>query len=235
MKLIADERRAEPCRNEAMHLAWARVSFEGCLREEQLAIERHLEPAAAARQQHRPGDPRRPPVEELSHQTGGSTCVVSDDAELDLKFMRSVGRLGVHARTLRCDACRRHPPTPRGHGDRTTAGTKPRATRRPSGPASRARNPEAAPTTKPANHPVRRELGRWTASICVISPTDTNRTPRYPPPRFPSNRGCRSAGLSLLANDVPVDQLAENDRGKPDKRAWARGRSRLLGLERYPE
>ena len=31
MKLIADERRAEPCRNEAMHLAWARVSFEGCL------------------------------------------------------------------------------------------------------------------------------------------------------------------------------------------------------------
>ena len=117
VKLFAFDGRTEYCRDEAMHLAAARMSFEGRLREEQLAIERHLEPAAAARQQHRPGDPRRPPVEELSHQTGGSTCVVSDDAELDLKFMRSVGRLGVHARTLRCDACRRHPPTPGAHGD----------------------------------------------------------------------------------------------------------------------
>ena len=107
VKLIADERRTESCRNEAIHLVWAGVSFEGCLREEQLAIERHLEPAVAARQQHRPGDPRRPRVEELSHQTGGSIRVVSDDAELDLEFMRSVDRLGVHARTLRCDACRR--------------------------------------------------------------------------------------------------------------------------------
>ena len=117
VRLIADERRTESCRNEAMHLACAWVSFEGCLREEQLAIERHLEPAAAARQQHRPGDPRRPRVEELSHQTGGSIRVVSDDAELDLEIMRSVGRLGVHARTLRCDACRRHPPTPGAHRD----------------------------------------------------------------------------------------------------------------------
>jgi hypothetical protein len=112
VKLIADDGRTESRRNEAMHFAWPRVPFAVRLREEQLAIKRDLETAAAAGQQHRPGDPRRPRVEELSHQTGGSICVVSDDAELDLEFVRSVGRLGLHARTLRCDASRHHAPTP---------------------------------------------------------------------------------------------------------------------------
>jgi hypothetical protein len=104
VKPIANDGRTESCRNEAMHFAGARMSFEGRLREEQLAIQRHLETATAAWQQHRPRDPRRPRVEELSHQTGGSIRVVSDDAELDLEFMRSVGRLGLHARTLRREA-----------------------------------------------------------------------------------------------------------------------------------
>ena len=111
VELVADDGRTESCRNKAMHLAWPRVSFEGRLREEQLAIEPDLETAACAGQQHCPGDLRRPRVEELSHQTGGSIRVVSDDAELDLEFVRSVGRLGLHARTLRCDACRHHAPT----------------------------------------------------------------------------------------------------------------------------
>lgn len=104
-----------------MHFAWPRMSFEGRLREEQLAIERDLETAAAAGQQHRPGDPRRPRVEELSHQTGGSICVVSDDAELDLEFVRSVCRFGLHARTLRRDARRHHAPTPTRDGVRVAA------------------------------------------------------------------------------------------------------------------
>jgi hypothetical protein len=104
VKLIAYDGRTESRRNEAMHFALARMSFEGSLREEQLAIERHLETAAAAGQQHRPRDPRRPRVEKLSHQTGGSIRVVSDDAELDLELVRSVGRLDVHALTLRREA-----------------------------------------------------------------------------------------------------------------------------------
>ena len=128
MKLIADDGRTESRRNEAMHFAWPRMSFEGRLREEQLAIKRDLETAAAAGQQQRPGDPRRPRVEELSHQTGGSIGVVSDDAELDLEFVRLVGRLGLHARTLRCDARRHHALTPTTHRlrrERSSAGPTP--------------------------------------------------------------------------------------------------------------
>ncbi len=110
VKLVACDGRTKSCRNEAVHLAGEGMSIEGRLREEQLAIERHLETAAAAWQQHRPGDPRRPPGEELSHQTGGSIRVVSDDAELDLECVRSVGRLWIHAGTLPRDACRRRTP-----------------------------------------------------------------------------------------------------------------------------
>jgi hypothetical protein len=84
-----------------MHLARARVPIEGCLREQQLAVEGHLEAAAAAWQQDRATDPRRPGPEELSHQTGGSIDVVSDDAELDHQFVRLLSRLCLHAPTLR--------------------------------------------------------------------------------------------------------------------------------------
>jgi hypothetical protein len=101
VKLIAIDGRTEPRHNEAVHLAGSRVSFEGRLRKQQLAVERHLETATAARQQRRTGDSRRPRVEELSHQTGGSIRVVSDDAELDLEFVRLVGRFCVHVHTLR--------------------------------------------------------------------------------------------------------------------------------------
>jgi hypothetical protein len=108
MEFVSDDGRPKSCRNEAVDFAAARMSFEGRLREEQLSIERHLETAATTRQQDRSRDSRRPRVEKLSHQTGGSVCVVSDDAELDFEFMRSVGRLGLHARTLRRKAwCRR--------------------------------------------------------------------------------------------------------------------------------
>ena len=110
VKLVAFDRWTESCRNKVEHFARAGMSLEGRLREEQLAIEGHFEPAAAARQQRRAGDPRRPRLEELSHQTGGSIRVVSDDAELDLEIVRSVCRLSLHGRTLRREACGRHGP-----------------------------------------------------------------------------------------------------------------------------
>ncbi len=43
--------------------------------------------------------------------------------------------------------------------DRTATATKPRAGTKPRGPASRVRNPEATPTTKPENHPDSFETG----------------------------------------------------------------------------
>jgi hypothetical protein len=101
VKRIALDGRTESSRDQAMDFAWSGMTLEGCLREEQLTIEGHLEAAAAARQQDGPSDPRRPPVEEFSHQTGGSIGVVSDDAELNFEFVQSVRRLGSHARTLR--------------------------------------------------------------------------------------------------------------------------------------
>lgn len=101
MELVAHDGWTESCRDEAVYLAGAGMSFESHFREEQFAIERHLETAAAAGQQHRTGDPRRPRVEEFSHQTGGSIRVVSDDAELDLEFVRLVGRLVLHGHTIR--------------------------------------------------------------------------------------------------------------------------------------
>jgi hypothetical protein len=110
VKLVAFDRWTESGRNKVEHFARAGMSVEGRLREEQLAIERHFEPAAAARQQRRAGDPWRPRVEELSRQTGGSIRVVSDDAELDLEIVRSVCRLSLHGRTLRREACGRHGP-----------------------------------------------------------------------------------------------------------------------------
>src|ERR1019366_453971 len=66
VKLVAFDRWTESGRNKVEHFARAGMSVEGRLREEQLAIERHFEPAAAARQQRRAGDPCRPRVEELS-------------------------------------------------------------------------------------------------------------------------------------------------------------------------
>ena len=97
---VPDDGRPKLCRDEAVHLAATRMPFEGRLREEQLAIERHLETAAATWHENRSRDLRRPRVEKLSHQTGGSIRVVSDDAELDLEHVRSVGDLGIHGRTL---------------------------------------------------------------------------------------------------------------------------------------
>jgi hypothetical protein len=60
VKLVADDWGTESRRNEAMHFAGPWVSFEGRLREQQLAIERDLETAAAAGQQQRTGDSWRP-------------------------------------------------------------------------------------------------------------------------------------------------------------------------------
>lgn len=108
VELVAGDGRTESSRYEAVHFSRVRMSTEGRFGEDQLRIEPDLETAAAAGQQHCPGDPRRPRVEELSHQTGGSIRVVSDDAELDLELMRSVWLFSRHGRTLRRDRCRRH-------------------------------------------------------------------------------------------------------------------------------
>ena len=97
MELVARQRRAQSSRHEGVNLARPGVPLERCLREQQFAIERHLEPSAATRQECGPGDLWGPAVEELSRQTGGSIGVVSDDAVLDLELVRSVGRLGGHA------------------------------------------------------------------------------------------------------------------------------------------
>ena len=63
MELVANDGRTESCRNEAVHFAGPRMSFEGLLREKQLAIEHDLESAAATWQQYRARDPRRPRFE----------------------------------------------------------------------------------------------------------------------------------------------------------------------------
>jgi hypothetical protein len=62
VKLVALDRWTEPCLDKAMHLSRARMALEGRLREEQLSIEPDLEPAPAAGQQRRPGDPWRPRI-----------------------------------------------------------------------------------------------------------------------------------------------------------------------------
>ena len=115
VKLIAFDGRTESRRNEVVHLAGSRMSLDGRLRKQQLAVERHLETASAARQQRRTGDSRRPRIEEFSHQTGGSIRVVSDDAELDLEFVRLVGGFCLHVHTLRRETCRSRAPTPTAH------------------------------------------------------------------------------------------------------------------------
>jgi len=95
------DRRSEDGLDQLAHLAGSGMSIEGGLGEDERTIELHLEPAAAARNERRTADQRRPGVEELSHQTGGSRDVVSDDAELDLKLVRFVRRIRVHRRTVR--------------------------------------------------------------------------------------------------------------------------------------
>lgn len=110
MELLAVDGPTEAIRYKPADFAGERVSFEGGFREEQLTIEGHFESTAIAWQQERTRDPRRPAVEELSHQTGGSICVVSDDAEFDLELVRSIGRVDVHAHTLRLDGRARMDP-----------------------------------------------------------------------------------------------------------------------------
>ena len=103
MELLAVDGRTEAVRYKPADFAGEGVSFEGGFREEQLAIEGHFESPAIAWQQERTRDPWCPRGEKLSHQTGGSICVVSDDAELDLELVRSIGRVVIHAHTLRLD------------------------------------------------------------------------------------------------------------------------------------
>jgi hypothetical protein len=109
VRRLSDDGRTESRLDEGAHLARPRVTVQGGLREQQLAVERYLEPAATAWCQRRARDPRRPRIEQLSHQTGGSIRVVSDDAELDLELVRSVRWLGLHDPYL----------TPRGSPART--------------------------------------------------------------------------------------------------------------------
>ena len=95
------DRRSESRGDKAVDLARVRVPLEGRLREEQLAIERHLEATAGARKQRRTRNPGRPCAEEFSHQTDGLFGVVSDDAELDFEFVQPVRGVSVHASTVR--------------------------------------------------------------------------------------------------------------------------------------
>ena len=83
MELVAVKGRAQPGHDDGVHLARFGMALQRQLGEQQLAVQGHLEPAAAAWQQGHTGDPGRPSVEKLSRQTGGSIGVVSDDAELD--------------------------------------------------------------------------------------------------------------------------------------------------------
>lgn len=101
MKLVTVGRRTESRGNEVMNLAPVGVPLEGGLGEQQLAVEGDFEATAGARQQRRPRHPGRPRGEEFSHQTGGSFGVVSDDAELDYEFVRSIHSVSVHASMVR--------------------------------------------------------------------------------------------------------------------------------------
>jgi len=100
VKRVAVDGRTEALSHEAVYLARTGVSLERRFREEELAIQLHLEAPAATWPQRRLGDPRRPPGEKLSHQTGGSISVVSDDAELDVQVVRPIGWFTLHASTL---------------------------------------------------------------------------------------------------------------------------------------
>jgi hypothetical protein len=90
----------EPGFDEPVHFAGVRVSVQRGLREQQLAVERDLEAATAARDQRGSRDPRRPVPEELSRQTGGSIRVASGDAVFDLENVAVVGRLVAHRPTV---------------------------------------------------------------------------------------------------------------------------------------
>ena len=59
------------------------VAAEGGLREQQLAVHRHLEAALVGRHEFEALDDRRPPLQQLVRQTDGTGDVVSGDAELD--------------------------------------------------------------------------------------------------------------------------------------------------------
>jgi hypothetical protein len=90
------DRRPEALRHESVDLAGRRVTLERQLREDQLAVERHLEAPTGSRHDRYLRDGRRPAVEKLNRQTGGSIRVASGDAVLDLEDVAHVGRLGGH-------------------------------------------------------------------------------------------------------------------------------------------
>jgi hypothetical protein len=73
------------------------VALEEGLGEDQVAVERHLESPATARDKRQATDPGCPAVEELSRQTGGSIDVVSGVAVFDFDEMVGVGRVAGHA------------------------------------------------------------------------------------------------------------------------------------------
>jgi len=59
------------------------VTAESGLREDELAVERHLETPARGRDQLEAGEERGPSLQEFVRQTDGLRDVVSGDAELD--------------------------------------------------------------------------------------------------------------------------------------------------------
>jgi hypothetical protein len=79
------------------------MSSQRRFREQQRAVECHLESPAVARAERCDVDSRRPRVEELSHQTGGSIRVVSDDAELDFELVPRVAEV-AHDESLQVRA-----------------------------------------------------------------------------------------------------------------------------------
>jgi hypothetical protein len=77
------DRRAEGALGESDDLAGFGVAAQGCLGEDQLTVEGHLEAALGAREKVERLDDRRPSRQEFVRQTDGSRDVVSGDAELD--------------------------------------------------------------------------------------------------------------------------------------------------------
>jgi hypothetical protein len=79
-----------PARDELQDFALLREAVELELREEELAVDGDLEPAAVARDERERGEPALERLEQSSRQTGGLGLVVSHRAVLDLDLHRGI-------------------------------------------------------------------------------------------------------------------------------------------------
>jgi hypothetical protein len=86
---------ADPVADQRGDLAWFCVPTEVGLREQQLVVERDLEPSLGSRHQLDRDDQVRPSLQQLVRQTDGTRDVVSGHAELDADAVALVEHRGL--------------------------------------------------------------------------------------------------------------------------------------------